>query len=166
MTDKDKKVLWLFDYLTLTVYLIKVGKKLMSKMRMKMRQFGRMNLVFEFSISKLGYVAIFMKIWEKKNDPLFKTFLTNRGKNQDENETKLGNWYKIFKLPISKLGNMARTYLSNKLILKSLQNGVANFNYLLKLNGVFVIKCNNKFWTERRGRGKKDFLYHYFKFCF
>ena len=47
---------------------------------------GNMSSNFEFSISKLGYVAVFMKIWEKIVDPFFKTFLTNWGKNEDEDE--------------------------------------------------------------------------------
>ena len=44
-----------------------------------------MNSMFEFSISKLDYVAIFMKICRKNFiDPLLKTFLTNRAKNEDK----------------------------------------------------------------------------------
>ena len=39
-----------------------MGKMLMPKMKMNMKNFGRMNLIFEFSISKLGYIAIFKKI--------------------------------------------------------------------------------------------------------
>ena len=34
-------------------------------MKMKIKRFGKMSLIFELSISKLGYVAIFLKIWEK-----------------------------------------------------------------------------------------------------
>ena len=36
-----------------------------AKMRMRMEKIGKMSLIFEFSTSKLGYIAIFMKIWEK-----------------------------------------------------------------------------------------------------
>ena len=43
------------------------GKEVDVKMRMK--KFERMNLIFEFSVSKLGYMAIFMKMWEKNTDP-------------------------------------------------------------------------------------------------
>ena len=54
---------------------------------MKMKRIGKLSLIFEFDISKLGYVSIFMKIWkEKKTEPFFETFLTNRGKNENENE--------------------------------------------------------------------------------
>ena len=46
-----------------------------------------MSLIYEFSISNyIGYTEIFMKIWEKNFDSFFKTFLTNRGKNEDEDE--------------------------------------------------------------------------------
>ena len=45
-----------------------------------------MSSIFEFSISKLGYVAVLLKIWEKKFDPFFKKFLTNRGKIKGEDE--------------------------------------------------------------------------------
>ena len=30
-----------------------------------MKKYGKMSSIFEFSISKLGYMEIFMKIWEK-----------------------------------------------------------------------------------------------------
>ena len=39
-------------------------------MKMKIKKFGTKKLIFEFSISKLGYMAIFMKIWEN-NRPIF-----------------------------------------------------------------------------------------------
>ena len=58
----------------------------MPKMKMRMKKFGRMNLIFEFSISKLGYMTIFMKILQKKFDPFFKTLLTKRDKNEDANK--------------------------------------------------------------------------------
>ena len=35
-------------------------------MKMNMKKLGKMFLIFEFSISKLGYVVIFIKIGEKK----------------------------------------------------------------------------------------------------
>ena len=69
-----------------------MGKKLMPKMKMRMKKSERMNLIFEFSVSKVGYMAIFMKIWENKILPIFyKTFLTNQGKNQDGDEKILEN---------------------------------------------------------------------------
>ena len=52
-----------------------------------------MSQILEHSISKLGYVTIFMKIEEKNFDPFSKTFLTNRGKNEDEDEK---NWKNAF----------------------------------------------------------------------
>ena len=42
-----------------------MGKKLMPKMKMKIKKTGKMNSTFDFSISKLGYIAIFMKICGK-----------------------------------------------------------------------------------------------------
>ena len=56
-------------------------------MKMKMTKFGKMSSIFEFSISKLGYAEIFMKILGKNFSAIyFETFLTNRDKNDDENE--------------------------------------------------------------------------------
>ena len=34
-------------------------------MNTKMKKLGKISSIFEFSISKLGYMDIFMKIWEK-----------------------------------------------------------------------------------------------------
>ena len=56
-----------------------------------MKKHGKMSFIFAFSISKLGYVAIFKKIGEKFFYPFFKTFLTNRGKNENEDEKILEN---------------------------------------------------------------------------
>ena len=50
-------LLFNFDYLP-----DEDGKKLMPKMKMRMKKFGKMNLVFLFLISKLGYMTIYMKI--------------------------------------------------------------------------------------------------------
>ena len=42
---------------------------------------------FEFYLSKVGNMAIFLKIWEKKIlTDFLKIFLTNRGKNEIEDE--------------------------------------------------------------------------------
>ena len=62
----NEKVIELFHYLTFTICLMKMGKKLMPKIKMRMKKIGKMNLIFEFCISKVGYVAIFMRIWEEK----------------------------------------------------------------------------------------------------
>ena len=61
-----------------------------------MKKFGKMSLIFELSISKLGYIAIFMKI-------CFRTFLTNQSKNKNEDE-KYRKMNSIFEFSISKLG--------------------------------------------------------------
>ena len=42
--------------------------------------------ISEFSMSKLSYVAVFTKIQDKCFDRSCKTFLTNWGKNEDEDE--------------------------------------------------------------------------------
>ena len=51
-----------------------------------MKKYGKIISIFEFSISKLSYVAVFMKFQENFFDPPCKTFLTNRGTNEDEDE--------------------------------------------------------------------------------
>ena len=51
-----------------------------------MKKYGKIISIFEFSISKLSYVAVFMKFQKKFFDPPCKTFLTNRGNNEDEDE--------------------------------------------------------------------------------
>ena len=71
---------------------------MMTKMKMRMKKLGRMNLIFEFSILKLGYMAIFMKICGKKIDLFFKTLLTNRGKNENVNEEIWKNKFDLWKL--------------------------------------------------------------------
>ena len=47
-----------------------------GKMKMKMKKFGIINSIFQFSTSKLGYLAIFMKILEKLFWLILMTFLT------------------------------------------------------------------------------------------
>ena len=37
-----------------------------GRMRMKMKKYGKMSSIFEFSTSRLGYVAIFIKIGVKR----------------------------------------------------------------------------------------------------
>ena len=52
-----------------------------------MKKHGKMSPIFEFSISQLSYMAIFMKIFGKKVlIHFFVTFLTNPGKNENEDE--------------------------------------------------------------------------------
>ena len=52
-------------------------------MKMKMKKYGKISLIFEFPTSKLVYVVIFMKIREKKFNPSFKKILTNPSRNED-----------------------------------------------------------------------------------
>ena len=44
-------------------------------MKMRMKKFGKMSSIFEFSISKLGYMKLFIKIWENK---FFSNFLPEK----------------------------------------------------------------------------------------
>ena len=64
-----------------------------AKMKMEMKKYGKTSLIFKFFISKLGYMGLFIKIWEKNFWPVFKTFFTNWGKNQDEDEKIWKNEY-------------------------------------------------------------------------
>ena len=73
-----------------------------------MKKFGKMNLIFEFSASKLGYMAIFKKILEKKFDTFFMTSSIYRGKNENKKIKKLEKMSLIFELSISKLGLYVR----------------------------------------------------------
>ena len=59
-------LLFNFDYL-----LDEDGKKVDVKNKDEDEKFGRMNLSFEFSISKLGNMTILMKIWAEKVWPIF-----------------------------------------------------------------------------------------------
>ena len=47
-----------------------------SKIKMKMKKFGKISSIFGFSISKLGYMELFIKIWEKS---FFLKFLLEKG---------------------------------------------------------------------------------------
>ena len=63
-----------------------------------------MSLIIEFSISKLGYMAIFMKICKIKNfNSFFRTFLANQSSSENEDE-KYGKMNSSFKLFILNLG--------------------------------------------------------------
>ena len=57
-----------------------------TKMKLKMKKYGKMSLIFESSILKLGYEAVFLEIWEKNFDSFLKTMLINQEKNEDEDE--------------------------------------------------------------------------------
>ena len=43
---------------------------------MNMKKFGKMSSIFEFSVSKLGYMEVFMKIWEKNEMKKFFNYFT------------------------------------------------------------------------------------------
>ena len=74
-----------------------------AKMKVKMKKYWRIIPTFEFSISKLG----FMKICEKKFDLFYRTFLTNQGKNEnnDEKIRKNESEFWIVRIKIKLCGN-------------------------------------------------------------
>ena len=76
-----------------------------AKMKVKMKLYGKISSILEFTTSKLVYVPVFMKVWEKTFDPLFKTFW-KKIKNEDKSE-KNGKLSSIFEFSISKLGYVA-----------------------------------------------------------
>ena len=67
-----------------------------AKMKTKMEKFGKINSIFEFSIWKVGYLKLFLKICGKKIWPIFRTFLTNRGKNEVEDKKMWENQFEVF----------------------------------------------------------------------
>ena len=73
-----------------------------AKMKMKIKKFGKMSLIFDLSVSKLGYMAIFIRICLKNFHPFFRTFLTIWGKNEDKDkkiwENVLNFWILRFKI--------------------------------------------------------------------
>ena len=82
-------------------------------MKRKMKRFGKISMIFEFTILKLGYTEIFMK-YEKKNfDSFFKLFLTNRGKNKNENKKNWENEFDfwIINIKITLYGNFHENLL-------------------------------------------------------
>ena len=97
-------------------------------MKMKMKKIGKMSLIFEFSISELGYTEIFMKIWVKIFWIIFKSFLTNRGKNEDADKRIWENEFNFWIIHIEirlydnfhenlfkkKIDPFFRTFLTNR----------------------------------------------------
>ena len=73
-----------------------------AKMKMKIKKFGKVSSIFKSSISKIGYMANFMKIGIKTFDQLFMTYLTNRGNNKYEDEKTWENafYFWIFNIKI------------------------------------------------------------------
>ena len=51
-------------------------------MKTKMKKFGKMSSIFEFSISDLGYKELFIKIWKKKE--VFFEIFTRKGYTRTE----------------------------------------------------------------------------------
>ena len=71
-----------------------------AKTKMKIEKLGKTISIFEFSLSKFGYVSIFMKIVGKIFWPIFKTFLANRGKNKNKNKKIWKNEFEYWILHI------------------------------------------------------------------
>ena len=65
--NEMKKFFNYFTILTFIIGLMKMGKKLMPKKKMRMKKFGRMNLSFELSISILGYMTIYTENLRRKS---------------------------------------------------------------------------------------------------
>ena len=86
-----------------TICLMKVGKKMNLKMKMSIKKFGRMSFISKSYISKLGSMAVFMKIWEKIFDPFLRHFWKIGGKMKMKMK-KYGKISSIFKFSIPKLG--------------------------------------------------------------
>ena len=84
---KSSLTIWLFnfDYLP-----DEDGKKVDAKNEAEDKKFWKNEFDFWILHIKLGFMEIFMKIWEKKIDLFLKIFLTNRGKNKNVNEKKVG----------------------------------------------------------------------------
>ena len=60
----------------------------------------KMSFTFDIFILKLEYMATFIQVWEKNFGQFFSDiFLTNQGKNKDENE-KIGKMSLIFEFSI------------------------------------------------------------------
>ena len=76
-------------------------------MKMKMRKYGKTNPIFEFSLSKLGYMEIFMKIWEKKYLTHFIGHFWLIEAKMKMTMKKYGKMIAIFAFFISKLGYVA-----------------------------------------------------------
>ena len=67
-----------------------------AKIKMKIKKSGKVSSIFKLSISKIGYIANFMKICIKIFDQLFMTYLTNWGSNKYEDEKIWENTFYIW----------------------------------------------------------------------
>ena len=132
-----------------------------AKTKMKMKKIGKTSSIFEFSISKLGYMEVFMKIWEKMKSKsslatslsllsclTFTICLIKMGKhwcqNEDEDE-KIWKMNLIFESPISKLGYRA------------------TFMKILRKN-ILINRHKNENVNEKIGENEFDFWIHQIKF--
>ena len=86
-------------------------------MKMKMKKFGKVSSIFQFSISKLDYTEFFMKILEKFFWLIFKLFLIYPGKNEDEHEKVWENEFNflIIHIKIRLHGNFHENLLKKNL---------------------------------------------------
>ena len=71
-----------------------------------MKIYGKMSSILEFAISKLVYVLVFMKVWEKTFGPFLRHFWLIKVKLKMKMK-KYGKMSSIFELSISKLGYVA-----------------------------------------------------------
>ena len=69
-------------------------------MEIMVKKFGKMSSILEFSTPKSDDLEIFLKIWEEKIWLIFKTSLTNWGKNGDVNEKIWENEFALWILHI------------------------------------------------------------------
>ena len=72
-----------FHIVALTICLTKMGKKADVKNKNEDEKIGKLKLVFEFFISKVSYMTIYMKLWEGKNWHIFKSFFTYQDKSEN-----------------------------------------------------------------------------------
>ena len=68
-----------------TQIFMKIWEKEDRKLKMKMKKFWKTSTIFKFTTLKSAYISIFKKIWEKT----FQWFLTNGGKNKDDDDCKI-----------------------------------------------------------------------------
>ena len=135
-----------------------------AKTKMKVKKYGKMSSIFEFSISKLRYVGIFMKVWEKVFDPFLKIFLTNLGKMKMKMK-KYGKIIWIFEFSKSKLRYLVifmkigeknfwanfKTFLTNrgkmKMKLKKFRKMSSIFEFFISKSS--SQKLSIKIWEKR-----------------
>ena len=80
-----------------------LGHFWLIKTKMKIKKHGKMSSIFEFFISNLGYVAVFIKIWEKSLTRFLRHVLLIEAKMKMMMK-KYGKICSIFEFSILKLG--------------------------------------------------------------